>query len=77
MLQSFYRLELFEGTYSICTFQFLCNKCPFKGSTQGYLDKHIFWIFEGKVPQCELCHYMPTSKAAMAKQIEFLHDMDN
>ena len=31
----------------------------------------------GKGPQCMLCHDMPTSKAAMAKQIEFLHDMDN
>ena len=34
-----------------------------------YMNKHILWIFEVKWPQCELCHDMPTSKAAMSKYI--------
>ena len=58
------------------TFQFVCNKCTFKGITHGYLDKHIIWILEGKWLQCELCHDKPTLKAAIEKHIEFIYDMD-
>ena len=59
------------------TFQFLCSKCTFKGNTEVYLDKHIMWILEGKGPQCELCHDMPTSKPGMTKHIKFMHGLDN
>ena len=55
--------------------QFLpwCDKCPFKGKTQGDLQRHILWIHEGKGPQCELCDYRPTQKSAMTKHIELIH----
>ena len=59
------------------TFQFFCNKCTFKGNTQGYLDKHILWILEGKGPQCELCPDIPTLKAPIARHIEIVYGMDN
>ena len=47
------------------------------GNTQGYLDKHILWILEGKGLQCELCLDMPSLKAAIAKHIEFICGVDN
>ena len=55
--------------------QFLrwCNKCPFKGKTQGDLQRHILWIHEGKGPQCGLCDYRPTQKLVMKKHIELIH----
>ena len=55
--------------------QFLpwCDKCPFKGKTQGDLQRHILWIHEGKGLQCELCDYRPTQKSAMTKHIELIH----
>ena len=51
------------------TFQLICNECKFKKNIQGYINKHILWILEGKWPQCELCHDMPTLKAAMASTV--------
>ena len=51
------------------TLQLICNKCKFKKNIQGYINKHIICIFEGKLPQCEFCHDMPTPKAALAKHI--------
>ena len=57
--------------------QFLpwCDKCPFKGKTQGDLQRHILWIHEGNWPQaqCELCDYRPTQKSAITKHIELIH----
>ena len=51
----------------------LCDKCPFKGKTQRDLQRHIFWIHEGKGPQCGLCDYRPTQKSSMTKHIELIH----
>ena len=42
---------------------------------QSRIFRQAYYL--GKGPQCMLCHDMPTSQEAMAKQIEFLHDMDN
>ena len=42
------------------TVQFFFNKYTFKGNTREYLQGHIFWILEGKVPQCEFCDDRPT-----------------
>jgi hypothetical protein len=52
-----------------------CRTAP---ATPGLLNTFsIIWIPKDKGPKCILCHDMPTSKAAMAKQNEFLHGMDN
>ena len=55
--------------------QFLpwCDKCLFKGKTQGDLQRHILWIHEGKGPQFDFCDYRPTKKLAMTKHIELIH----
>ena len=52
--------------------QFLprCDKCPFKGKTQGDLKRHILWTWR---PQCRLCEYRPTQKSAMTKQIDLVY----
>ena len=60
--KKFHREELY-------TFSLIFNKCKFKKNIQGYINKHIIWIFEGKLHQCEFCHDMPTLKAALAKDI--------
>ena len=51
------------------TFKLICNECKFKKNIQGYIYKHIIQILKGKLPHCELCHDMPTLKAAMEKHI--------
>ena len=78
MQDSFYTEGLFEDTHSFCglhdsVFALGCGKCPFKGKTQGDLQKHILWLHEGKGPQCGLCDYKPTQKSAMTKHIELIY----
>ena len=60
------------------TYQFLCNKCKFKGNIQGYLENHIMWKLDGKRPNvsCELCHDMLTKKAGRARHYDFLFGID-
>ena len=67
----------FEDTHLFCTLldSVLDRVRPvsIQGKTQGDLQRHIFWIHEGKGPQCGLCDYRPTDKSAMTKHIELIN----
>ena len=52
MCESFYT-EGFLGVHMQFvheTYQFPCNKCTYKGKSQGYLENCIIWILDGKRP---------------------------
>ena len=62
MGESFYTEELFKNAHLVCTWNLLVSlqQMHIKGNIQGILENHIIWRFDGKEPQCELCHDMPT-----------------
>ena len=65
----FYRKGSFEDAHLFCALHD-CDKCPFKGKTQGDLQRHILWTWRS---QCRLCDYRLTQKSAMTKHIELVY----